>query len=365
MRVPERFSEPLDTAHYWAHASPAPSSLEEDMMRTPLTDRLGIDVPIIQAAIGTATCPSLAAAVSNAGGLGMLALTGADDAEVRLLIRETRALTGRPFGVNLVLGWPDCPHEECLAACLDEGVPVVSFFWGDPVPFVARAHEAGAAVLHTAGSVEEAQHAVAGGVDIVVAQGWEAGGHVRGTIATLPLVRAVVDAVKPTPVVAAGGIADGRGLAAVLALGASGAWIGTRFLASEEAAIHPRYRELVLAAKESDTVYTELFDVLWPNAPHRVLRNKTVEGWEAAGRPRSGERPGEDEVVATSPGRQIKRYSSVTPVADLEGDIDALALWAGQGVGLVKRVQPAAAIVREIAQEAESTLRRLAQAIDS
>jgi NAD(P)H-dependent flavin oxidoreductase YrpB (nitropropane dioxygenase family) len=334
-------------------------------MRTPLNDRLGIEVPIIQAAIGGATCPALAAAVSNAGGLGMLALTGYDNAEARRLIRETRALTARPFGVNLVLGWPDWSHEKCLAVCLSEGVPVVSFFWGNPVPFIAPAHEAGAIVLHTAGSVEEAQHAVAGGVDVIVAQGWEAGGHVRGTIATLPLVRAVVNAVRPALVVAAGGIADGSGLAAVLALGASGAWIGTRFLASEEAAIHPRYRELVLAAKESNTVYTELFDVLWPNAPHRVLCNKTVEGWEAAGRPPPGERPGEDEVVATSSRWQIKRYASMTPVADLEGDIDAMALWAGQGVGLVKRMQPAAAIVREIAQEAESTVRRLAQAIDS
>lgn len=334
-------------------------------MRTLLTERLGIDAPIIQAAIGAATCPPLAAAVSNAGGLGMLALTGDDDVTVRRLIHETRALTGRPFGVNLVLGWPDWPHEECLAVCLDEGVPIVSFFWGDPAPFVARAHEAGVTVLHQVGSVEEAQHAVAGGVDIVVAQGWGAGGHVRGTVATLPLVRAVVDAVKPTPVVAAGGIADGSGLAAVLALGASGAWIGTRFLTSEEAAIHPGYRELVLAAKESDTVYTELFDVLWPNAPHPVLRNKTVDGWEAAGRPRSGERPGEDEIVATSPRSQVKRYASVTPAPDHEGDIEAMALWAGQGVGLVKRVQPAAEIVREIAEEAESALRRLAQAIDS
>ena len=176
----------------------------------------------------------------------------------------------------------------------------------------------------------------------------------------------MVSAVTPTPVAAAGGITDGRGPAAVLALGASGAWIGTRFLASEEAAIHRRYRELLLRAKETDTVYTELFDVGWPNAPHRVLRNKTVDAWEAAGRPRSGERPGEGEVVASSPTRgQIIRYSSATPRADAEGDIDALALWAGQGVGLVSRVLSAAEIVREIAEEARSTLLRLAAAIET
>ena len=137
----------------------------------------------------------------------------------------------------------------------------------------------------------------------------------RGTVATLPLVPAVVDAVSPTPVVAAGGIADGRGLAAVLALGALGAWIGTRFLASEEATIHPRYRERLLEADENDTTYfEELFDVRWPKAPHRTLRNKTVELWESAGRPQSGRRPGEGEVIARSPtSGDIVRYQSYTP----------------------------------------------------
>jgi len=185
-------------------------------------------------------------------------------------------------------------------------------------------------------------------VDVVVAQGWEAGGHVRGTVATLPLIPAVVDAVGTTPVVAAGGIADGRGLAAVLALGAAGAWIGTRFLASQEATIHPRYRELLLSATEDDTVFLEeLFDVGWRKAPHRVLRNKTVETWEAAGRPPFGARPGEGEVIARSRSvGEIVRYQTYTPGADFEGDIDALSLWAGQSVGLVSEIKPAGDIVR-------------------
>ena len=167
---------------------------------------------------------------------------------------------------------------------------------------------------------------------------------------------------SPTPVVAAGGIADGRGLAAALALGAAGAWIGTRFLASEEATIHPRYRELLLKATETDTVFTEeLFDIRWPKAPHRVLRNKTVDAWEAAGRPPSGKRPGEGEVIASSRASgPIVRYQSYTPGVDAEGDIDALSLWAGQSVGLVSKLQSAGDIVREIADEARSTLRRLA-----
>jgi NAD(P)H-dependent flavin oxidoreductase YrpB (nitropropane dioxygenase family) len=304
--------------------------------------------------------PTLAAAVSNAGGLGMLALWRADIETMRRQIRETRALTPRPFAVNLVL---EFPQEERLAVCLDEGVRIISFFWRDPASLVPRAKAGGALVLHTVGSAIDAKRAVDCGVDIVVAQGWEAGGHVRGMVATMPLIPAVVDAVRPTPVVAAGGIADGRGLAAVLALGAAGAWIGTRFLASHEAAIHRRYQELLLRASETDTIYLDnLFDVRWPNAPHRTLRNETVEAWEAAGRPASGRRPREGEVIATSRSSgPIVRYQSYTPGPDVEGDIDALSLWAGQSVGLVSKLQPAREIVREIAEEARLILRQSAQ----
>jgi NAD(P)H-dependent flavin oxidoreductase YrpB (nitropropane dioxygenase family) len=329
-------------------------------MWTALCERLGIELPIIQAPMGGAAGPALASAVSNAGALGMLALSRADIETMRERIRETRALTSRPFGVNLIL---EFPQEERLAACLDEGVAIISFFWRDPASLVPRAKAGGAIVLHTVGSADEAKRAVDGGVDIVVAQGWEAGGHVRGMVATMPLVPTVVDAVKPTPVVAAGGIADGRGLAAALALGAAGAWIGTRFLASPEAAIHRRYRELLLRARETDTIYLDnLFDVRWPNAPHRTLRNKTVEAWEGAGRPAPGLRPGEGEVIATSPSfGPIVRYQSHTPGTDVEGDVDALSLWAGQSVGLVSKVQSAGDIVREIADEARLILRHLAQ----
>ena len=208
-------------------------------MKTILCERLGIERPIIQAPMGGAVGPKLAAAVSNAGGLGMLVLWRADADTMRRQIREMRALTSRPFGVNLNL---DFPQEERLEICLEEHVPIISFFWRDPSSLVPRAKAGGAIVMHSVGSAIDAKRAVDCGVDIVIAQGWEAGGHVRGMVATMPLVPAVVDAVAPAPVVAAGGIADGRGLAAALALGAAGAWIGTRFLASEEAAIHPRYR---------------------------------------------------------------------------------------------------------------------------
>ena len=157
-------------------------------------------------------------------------------------IRRTRAMTDRPFGVNLVLQWD---QRERVAVCAEESVAVVSTFWGDPGPYVDAIHYGGALHLHTVGSAEEARRAAQAGVDVIVAQGWEAGGRVRGKVATLPLVPAVVDAVAPLPVLAAGGVADGRGLAAVLALGADAGWVGTRFLLAHEASVHDEWRRRI------------------------------------------------------------------------------------------------------------------------
>jgi nitronate monooxygenase len=324
--------------------------------QTPLCRLLGIDVPIIQAPIGNATCPALAAAVSNAGGLGMLSVTWRSLPEVRQMIRETRELTRRPFGVNLVLQWR---QDDVLPVCLEEGVPVVSFFWGDPAPYREMVHASGAKVMYTVGSAKEARYAVEAGVDVVVAQGWEAGGHVWSEVALLPLIPAVVDAVAPVPVVAAGGIGDGRGIAAALSLGASGVWLGTRFLLSEEAAVPLLYKEKVMNASETDTVYTKIFDLGWPDAPHRTLRNSTVMTWEAAGRPPSGRRPGEGEIVARlKEGIPLPRYSFAHPLHGMTGDLEALALYAGQSAGLLSEMKPAAEIVRELVEETAQALRR-------
>jgi NAD(P)H-dependent flavin oxidoreductase YrpB (nitropropane dioxygenase family) len=327
-------------------------------MRTSLCDKLGIDVPIILAPMGDAVGPGLAAAVCNAGGLGTLPLWFESIPALRNLIRQTQSLTKKPFAVNLNL---EFPQEERLDACLEAGVPVISFFWGDPSKLVSRAKAGGAIVLQTVGTSIDARAAADCGVDVIVAQGWEAGGHVRGTVSTMALLPSVVDAVGPVPVVAAGGIADGRGLAAALALGAAGVWMGTKFLASKEATIHPHFQSRVLSASENDTVYLEnLFDIGWPNAPHRVLRNSTVNNWVTAGRPEIGNRPGENEVVGTSRSKgNILRYACQTPMPDFTGDIEAFSMWAGQGVGLVKKLQPAAEIVREIHDEAAAVLRRL------
>lgn len=327
------------------------------MLHTSLLDMLGIEFPIIQAPIGSATCPQLAAAVSNAGGLGMLALSWSGLQAARRAIRETRTLTSRPFGVNLVLEWD---QRNRLDACLEEGVSIVSFFWGDPSPYLSAARNAGAKVMHTIASVTEARRVVDLGVDMVVAQGWEAGGHILGQVATMALVPSVVDAVSPTPVIAAGGIADGRGVAAVLALGASGAWIGTRFLASDEARIHPKYRQSIFQARETDTVYSTLFDGGWPNAPHRVIENSTVADWKSAGSPRAGQRPAEGSVVAQfADGRLIHLYDDTIPLPGMTGEVERLALYAGQSVGLVKELKSAGAIVQEIAEDARRAIREL------
>jgi len=331
-------------------------------MRTALTERLGLTCPIIQAPMGGASPPELAAAVSNAGGLGMLALSWHPPEAVRAAIRATRALTGKPFGVNLVLAFD---QAERLAVCLEEKVAVISFFWGDPAPLAGACHDAGAVVLSTVASAAQARQAAEAGADMVVAQGWEAGGHVLGEVATSPLVRAVVDAVSPVPVIAAGGISDGRGLAAALALGAAGAWIGTRFLATPEAGVHAAYRERLLAADETSTVHTRLFDLGWPGAPHRVLRNSTYDAWEAAGRPAHGARPGEGEILATSGRARMPRYASATPGEDAQGDIEALSLWCGQGVSRLHEVTPAADVVREIAGEAAAVIRALPHDVDA
>src|SRR4051794_8949664 len=327
-------------------------------MRTPLCDLVGIDAPIVLAPMGGAVTPRLAAAVSSAGGLGMLPLTWTSPDDIASIVEETRQQTERPFGVNLGLAWD---QRERLAAALGAGVRVVSFFWGDASGVIGEARGAGALVFVTVGTAEEGRAAAAAGADVVVAQGWEAGGHVWGSVSTLALVPRVVDGVAPVPVVAAGGIADGRGLAAVLALGAAGAWVGTRFLAASEAAIHRDYRRRILAAGEADTFYGTLFDRGWPDAPHRTLRNSTVEAWERAGRPPSGSRPGEtDEPAARPDGSPINRYASSTPTAAMVGDIEPLPHWAGQGVGLVTREETAAAIVSSLVSEAEDILKSLA-----
>jgi nitronate monooxygenase len=288
----------------------------------------------------------------------MLGATFLDREDLIASLRTVKERTDRPFGVNLLIRWDQ--HER-LAVSLEEGARLVSFFWEDREPvdrYVEEAHEGGALVMHTIGTPDEARRAVDAGVDVIVAQGSDAGGHVWGSVGTMALVPAVVDAVSPTPVIAAGGIGDGRGLAAVLMLGAQAAWMGTRFVVADEAHSDPAYRDRIVQASATQATWsTGVFDGGFEDAPVRTLDNSTLRRWRDAGAPPPGQRPGEDEVVAHRPdGTPIPRYSSAPPTLGFTGDLEAMANYAGPSAGLVHQRQPAGDIVREIADQAQACL---------
>lgn len=329
------------------------------MLQTTFTRLFDLRHPIMQAPMGGGiSTPELVAAVSNAGGLGMLAVGGLLPEQIRTQIQRTRQLTDRPFGANLLLPMY-LPGQ--VEACIEERIAVLSFFWGDAAPHVPAAHASGLKVMLQVGSVDEARAARDAGVDVIVAQGVEAGGHVRGSIGALVLVPLVVEAVHPLPVLATGGIADGRGVAAVLMLGAAGAALGTRLLASVEAAAHPDYKERILRARAEDTLHTTLFDIGWPEAPHRVLRNSVVADWEAAGCPPPGQRPQEGEVIGEGQFGDMRfpvsRYTAMPPSVRFDGEVEKTALYAGQSCGLINDLAPAGVIVEGIARDAEARLR--------
>lgn len=322
-------------------------------MKSELATLLDIDKPILSAPMGGAAGPDLVAAVCGAGGYGVIPLWGKSVDQVIAGIDTVKALTDRNFAVNLNLSFP---YEDQLHACIDK-VHAVSLFWGMEPSAIATAKAGGLVVLVSVGSAEEARIAEDAGADVIIAQGWEAGGHVWGQVSTMALIPAVVDAVR-IPVVAAGGIADGRGMAAAIMLGASGVWIGTRFLASTEATIHQEYRQRVLNATETQTEWShDLYDIAWPDAPHRALSNSTSRKWREAGSPPPTNRPDEGEVIGHRPnGDAVVRYQSYTPLLGTQGNVEAMSLWAGQGVSLVRSIMPAADIVDEIYREAKQVM---------
>jgi len=331
-------------------------------MKTELCHLLGIEHPIIAAPMGPdLTGPEFVAAVSNAGGLGILQAQLAPPNQLRAEIRRVRELTNKPFGVNLILHFP---VKEQVDLCLKERVPLLSFFWGDPGPYIESAHAVGIKVLHQVGSVTEAERAARAGVDVIIAQGSEAGGHVAGETSTFILVPRVVDAVAPRPVAAAGGIADARGVVAALALGAQAAVLGTRFLASVECRAHPHYKEQIVRAKETDTVRTTVFGFGWPNAPHRTLRTEFVQQWlgnEARGQESRRDEPMIGQTIIAGQAMPVLRFMGFPPNCDATGDVDSMALLAGEGVGLVREVKPAGQLVHELVEEARQIIsRRLA-----
>ena len=317
------------------------------MLETAFTRLVGCIVPIQLAGMGRILSPELAAAVSNAGGLGQVTFAGIEVEDARRRLDRLSSLTSRPFGVNLLIPYLDREILEMAAS----RARVIDFFWGDPDPeLVHFVHDAGALASWQVGSTTEAIAAQAAGCDFIIAQGIEAGGHIRGTLGLLPLLSSVLDVVS-VPVLAAGGIGSGRSIAAVLVAGAAGARLGTRFIAAEESNAHPDYVKAVLAARAEDSVRTTRFHVDCPLCPstHGVLR-QAIEAADAF----QGEYVAEIELDGER--QQIARFRGVPPFKGFHGHIEAMACYAGQSVGDVKRVQPAAEIVAELVEAAEELL---------
>lgn len=315
------------------------------MIRTPVCDIFDIEHPIFLGGMGSIYSPDLVGAVSNAGGLGAMGCHNLSVEQVHTAAGAIRQRTDRNFALNFLIF---DTVEESFAAALDEKPPAMAFAWPRPdqdiASYVSRAHDIGAKVTFMAGGVPEARQAADAGADVIIAQGTEGGGHVSWN-ATMALVPMVVDAVGPLPVVAAGGIADGRGLAAALALGADGVLLGTRFLASDESPLHANFKQAIVDADGHDTVLTEIPDIcqakVWPGAMSRATRNAFIERW--AGREWALR---QNQVEALAKMREARQ----------NGDIEEASLSMGQDSGLIHDVLPAGEIVRRIAAEAEDIL---------
>ena len=360
------------------------------VLRTPMCERLNIEVPIILAGMGTASGPELTAAVSNAGGLGVLGCTGQTPDEMRDNIRRVKELSDRPFGVDIILpaqmghepvtwaeiltkipeehkhyvdrlqkelGLPKMTPElvskyfagrpalgtgvdDQIQVILDEKVAVFASGLGSPGFMVDRAHAQGMLVMSVVGTVRGAQKCVDAGADMIVAQGYDGGGH-TGQIGTYVLIPQVVDAVPSVPVIGAGGVSDGRGVAAAIALGCQGVWVGTRFLATKEANIPDWKKQQIVEAKDRSTLITRSYT----GKPCRVIKNNWTEAWENA--------PVEPLPMPLQP-------ALTRPYLETDGEKHQLgANLAGQGSGLVNDIQSAADVVRELVEGAEKVIERL------
>jgi len=317
-------------------------------LSTPLCDLLGIEHPVIQAPIGPWSSAELVAAVCEAGGLGSVGTSLQSPEDVRTQVARVRELTDRPFAVNFTMR----PFNEEAFTLTLEARPVVSFALGDPGDLVEQAHDAGILFIQQVHSVQQADQAAGRGVDVIIAQGSEAGGF-GDTVQTMALVPQVVDKVRKLPVVAAGGIADGRGLAAALLLGAQGVNVGTTFLASEEAGISDDWKRRILAAESADAVKVEFANEVFPPAGlggyetlPRVLRTPFVDEWNRR----------QDEVR----GEAAEQLSGELMTAVWQGRAHELVPFTGQTAGMIREVLPVGEIVRRMVTEAEEALRTVA-----
>ena len=316
------------------------------MIRTRICDLLNIEHPIALGGMGSIYSPDLVAAVSSAGGLGAMGCHSLNSAQIKTAVDAIRAKTDKPFALNFLIF---DTLEENFTAGLAARPAVIAFAWPradqDIKPWIDRAHAIGAKVTFMAGSVPEAKRAAAAGADVIIAQGSEGGGHVSWQ-ASMALIPMIVDAVGPVPVLAAGGIADGRGLAAALALGADGALLGTRFLASVESPLHANFKQAIVDSDGHDTVLSDLPDVMagkvWPGAMSRSRRNHFIERWS-----------GQEWKLR----RDRAAVHAEVQEAHKRGDADEVPLGMGQDAGLIREILPAAEIVARIAREAEQILK--------
>src|SRR5262245_42574473 len=310
-------------------------------LRTPICDLFDIDVPVFLAGMGGVAYAEVCAAVSEAGGFGTLGMAGVPPEGIREQMREVRSRTEKPFGVDLLAALP----EQMMAAIgviIDEGASAFIAGLGVPEPVIERCHAAGLKVMSLCGKVSHAVNAARAGCDVVVAQGTEAGGH-TGQIAGLALIPQVVDAVD-IPVLAAGGLVDGRGLAAALALGAQGVWMGTRFIASHEARASEPYKKRIAEARAEDTTITRCYS----GQPMRLLRNAYVAGWE--------EHP--EEILPFPDQMRLSAEAGVL-MGQADGDPSRACMPTGQGCGGIRDIASCEEIVTRVVQEARETIERL------
>jgi len=322
-------------------------------LHTPLCDLLGIRYPICQAGMAFVARSALAAAVSEAGGLGVIAAAHGTPEHLRDEIRRVRDMTDKPFGVDVLFATIRAAGDEVeqftdqvkgwVDVTLAERVPVLVAGLGNPGPITAEAHGLGIKVMALCGNVKQARDHAANGVDVVIAQGHEAGGH-TGRIGGLVLIPAAVDAVAPTPVVAAGGIADGRGLAAALALGAVGVWMGTRFIATREAHGHDNYKQKIVAIDEEGTVVHRGAT----GKPCRAIRNDFTREWEKR----------TSEILPFPLQAQRVGFPAALRARE-EGDVEHGHAACGQSAGLIREIVTARALIDRVVAEAEAVLQSL------
>ncbi|GMJ03459.1 hypothetical protein like AT5G64250 [Hibiscus trionum] len=315
---------------------------------------LGFDYGIVLAPMGHDIAgPELVAAVANAGGLGLLHAPEWESPELmKELIRKTRELTDKPFGVGVLLPFP---HKENIRAILEEKVAVLQVFWGEcSKELVLEAHSAGVKVVPQVGSVEDVKKAIDAGVDAIILQGYEAGGHVIGQDGLISLLPRVVDMIgdRDIPVIAAGGIVDARGYVAALALGAKGICMGTRFLATQESNAHPAYKQKLI--EYDQTKYTDLFGrAIWPGAPMRVLLTPFVRDWNSLpAHENETNQPIIGQSVIYGVETEVRRFSVTLPNPATTGEIENMALYASQSVGLIKEIPPAGEVVKMLVEGA-------------